>query len=73
MKCNKNYKELLSFQPMLDADIINMIEGLQEGSITKEQLHNRKSYAKGKGSNLLKVLKCSIAFEIYQGLCDEGR
>ena len=70
MKYDKNYKELLSFQPMLDSDIISIVEGLQDGSITKEQLHNRKSYAKSRGK-LLKVLKCSIAFEIYQGLCNE--
>ena len=59
-----NYKELLAFQPVLTQQVMVIIEGLSSGSITKDQFHNRKSYAKKKG-NLTKVLELSIAWEIF--------
>ena len=61
----KHYKELLAFQPILNQNIIKMVEELQQGTLSKVQFHNKKSYAKKK-SDLVTVLECSIAFEIYQ-------
>lgn len=58
-----DYKSKLSFQPILSTNTISIIEALQDGSLTKEQFHNRKAYYKRKG-NLITVLEFTIAFEI---------
>jgi hypothetical protein len=59
-----NYKELLAFKPVLTDQVIFVLEGLLSGRITREQFHNRKSYARKTG-NLTKVLDYSIAWEIF--------
>ncbi|CAH9013527.1 conserved hypothetical protein [Vibrio phage 249E41-1] len=59
----KDYKQTLAYQPILNQKIITLVEALQDKSLTKEQFHNRKAYAKRVG-NLVAVLEYSIAFEI---------
>ncbi|ALM62196.1 hypothetical protein AXI64_gp204 [Vibrio phage qdvp001] len=66
----KDYKSLLSFQPILNQKVITIVEALQDGSLTKEQFHNRKAYAKRSG-NLQSVLEYSIAFEIVNMLGED--
>ena len=58
-----DYKNILAYQPILTTKVITLVEALQCGSLTKEQFHNRKAYAKRKG-DLTLVLEYSIAFEI---------
>lgn len=59
----KDYKQTLAYQPILNPKIITLVEALQDETLTKEQFHNRKAYAKRTG-NLVAVLEYSIAFEI---------
>jgi len=61
------YKTKLNNQAILSANVITLVEGLQEGSLTILQLTNKKAYAKRVGK-LLEQIECTIAFEIYQGL-----
>lgn len=58
-----DYRSKLSFQPILSTNTVSIIEALQEGSLTKEQFHNRKAYYKRKG-DLVTVLEFSVAFEV---------
>lgn len=57
------YKEKLAYQPLLDSDIIGLVEALQDKSMTKLQFHSKKKYLKNKG-DLKGVLKLAIAWEI---------
>ncbi|CAM0047785.1 hypothetical protein VPH184E373B_0124 [Vibrio phage 184E37-3b] len=65
-----NYKELLAFQPVLTQQVMTVLEGLSTGELSKDQFHNRKSYAKKRG-NLIKVLEYSIAWEIYTTILEK--
>lgn len=58
-----DYKNILAYQPILTSNIISIVDKLQDGSLTKQMFHNKKSYAKRTG-NLLLVLEYTIAFEI---------
>lgn len=58
-----DYRSKLSFQPILSTNTVSIIEALQEGSLTKEQFHNRKAYYKRKG-DLVTVLEFAVAFEV---------
>tara|TARA_Y100001956_G_scaffold60929_1_gene60658 strand:- start:396 stop:596 length:201 start_codon:yes stop_codon:yes gene_type:complete len=60
----QDYKQTLAYQPILNHKTITLVEALQDKTLTKEQLHNRKAYAKRSG-NLIAVLEYSIAFEIF--------
>ena len=60
----QDYKQTLAYQPILNHKIITLVEALQDKTLTKEQFHNRKAYAKRTG-NLIAVLEYSIAFEIF--------
>lgn len=59
-----NYQKILSFQPILNPNTINLIEALCDGKLTKDQFHNRKSYAR-RTNNIVKVLEYSVAWEIF--------
>jgi len=59
-----NYKQKLAYQPILTTKIITLVTALQDKSLTKEQIHNRKAYAKRKG-DLIAVLEYSVALEIF--------
>lgn len=66
-----DYQSTLAFQPILSTNTISIIKALQDGSLTKEQFHNRKAYHKRK-SNLVSVLEFTIAFEIVNYLEKEN-
>lgn len=66
-----DYKQLLAYQPILTPKIIKIVEALQDNSLTKEQFHNRKAYAKRQG-NLVSILEYSIAKEIVNYLEKEN-
>ena len=66
-----DYKQILAYQPILTPKIISIIEALQDNSLSDEQFHNRKSYAKRRG-NLISVLEYSIAKEIVNCLEKEN-
>lgn len=59
-----NYEKLLNHQPMLNPKIRAILEGLLTGTLSVQQLHNRKYYAK-KQNHLLVALEYNIALEIY--------
>lgn len=58
-----DYKKILQSQHILNYNIITIVEGLQNGSMTKTQFHNKKAYARRSG-DLLCLVECAIAFEI---------
>lgn len=66
-----DYKQLLAYQPILTPNIIKIVEALQDNSLTNEQFHNRKGYAKRQG-NLVSILEYSIAKEIVNLLGKEN-
>lgn len=63
----KDYKKLLAYQTMINANVIKYVEALQDKTLTKSMLHNRKAYAK-RTKDLVSVLEYTLAFEINQGL-----
>lgn len=66
-----DYKQLLAYQPVLTNNIIKIVVALQDNSLSNQQFHNRKAYAKRKG-NLLSVIEYSIAKEIVNYLEKEN-
>jgi hypothetical protein len=59
------YKEKLAYQPLLDSDVILIVDALQDNSMSKSQFHSKKKYWKRKG-DLVRVLKLAVAWEICQ-------
>lgn len=59
------YKDKLTYQPILSANVISLIVQLQDKSLTNLQYHNRKAYCKRTG-NLLGLVELTIAWEISQ-------
>lgn len=62
-----DYKQLLAYQPTLTNNIIKIVVALQDNSLSNQQFHNRKSYAKRKG-DLISIIEYSIAKEIVNYL-----
>lgn len=66
-----DYKHLLAYQPILTTKIIEIVDALQDKSLSNEQFHNRKAYAKRKG-NLVSILEYTIAKEVVNYLEKEN-
>jgi len=60
-----NYKENLAFQPLLDNDVISLVEALQYKSFSHSQFHSKKKVHKNK-NELSAVLRMVVAWEIYK-------
>lgn len=63
----KDYKNLLSFHNILSPNVIKYVTLLQNGSLSKSSIHNRKYYSKSKG-DLVSVLEYTLALEIVNYL-----
>jgi len=59
------YKDKLAYQPILSANVISLIEQLQDKTLTNLQYHNKKAYCKRQG-NLLGLVELTIAWEVSQ-------
>lgn len=59
----KDYTEILKYQPIITPVVVHTVESLLDGTLTRTQFHNKKSYAK-RVSNLHLLLEYTIAFEI---------
>ena len=62
------YKTKLNSKIILSDNVISLIEGLKDGSISSTSFHNRKAYAK-KTDKLLPLVELTIAWEIYNNNC----
>lgn len=67
-----NYEKDFEHQSMLNPTIRKLVDQLILGSITREQLHSRKYYAKSK-KNILAVIEYSTALEIVNMLEDKWK
>lgn len=65
-----NYKEILEDTKVLSYEVKQLILQFESGELTITQFHNKRYYFRKKG-DIKKVIELTIAFEIYQGLCDE--
>lgn len=59
------YKDKLAYQPILSANVISLVQQLQDKSLTNSQYHNKKAYCKRTG-NILGLVELTIAWEISQ-------
>ena len=61
------YTEKLAYQPILSANVVNLIQQLQDKTLTNLQFHNKKAYCK-RTNNFLGVVELTIAWEIVNML-----
>lgn len=59
------YKEKLAFTSIIDSDVIDLINKLTSGEMTRTQYHSKKKYHKN-NNDIKWVLKLSTAWEIYK-------
>ena len=59
--------EKLAYQPILSANVVNLIQQLQDKTLTNLQFHNKKAYCK-RTNNFLGVVELTIAWEIVNML-----
>ena len=59
-----DYQKDLAYLPLINKNINGIVESLLNGGLTKQQFHNKKSYAK-RTKDLNLILELTISFEIY--------